>query len=105
MVGERSRLGILFGTHAQQPEGLGIISMACHDSITKCCEHPLPFGIVSDMLHINTTIQFYALQCSRSIVTWMKCFARATDILWIEHHLDTIQRIVGERYSVLRRVQ
>src|SRR5258708_37199899 len=99
MVGERSRLGILFGTHPQEAEGLGIIVLACHDSITKRCEHPLPFGIVSDMLHIDGTIQFYALQCSRSIVMWKQCFARATDILRVEHHLATIQSIASGRYA------
>src|SRR2546425_9307251 len=105
MVGERSRLGILFGTHPQEAEGLGIIGLACHDSITKSCEHPLPFGIVGDMLHVDRTIQFYALQCSRLIVAWKQCFACATDILWIEHRLDAIQSIISGRYPVLCRVQ
>src|SRR6266487_1209340 len=105
MVGERSRVSIMLSTHAQEAEGLGIIRMACHDAITKRCEHPLPFGIVSDMLHIDDTIQFYALQRSRSIVMWKQCFAHATDILRIEHRLDAIQCIIGGRYPVLRRVE
>src|SRR5712692_10284265 len=105
MLCERSRVGILFGTHPQEAEGLGIIVLACHDSITKRCEHPLSFGIVSDMLHIDGTIQLYALQSPRPIVPWKQCFARAIDILRIEHRLDAIQSIVGGRYSVLRRAQ